>query len=333
MKRNVKYLIGSLFLSLLITACSHPTLPGDSSLTDNDLLVTRVDLDATEVTLDIGDTKQLNYLITYKDDQPVEVTKTWRSSVTRVATVDENGLVTAKASGTTFITFMAGIRAAGCKIIVAGGEEEPVTPVQPDDGFTITLSSTYETLEEGQSFTLTATLNQEKEVTWKTSDSTVASLSATSGLSITVSAGVAGKSTVSAEATSEAGNVHKVDCIVTVNESGGGGDDDKDVTIYFFLDYNNIDEDDETGQKLIKSFPWYSDKPISESGLVPADPTGLCPDPAFPYFIGWSAHTLIDTKDDLWNISTDTVIDRAGNTDYLYLYGIWSDVTKEAFTK
>lgn len=335
MKTNVKYLISALFLSLLVTSCNKVQLPGDDTLTDNDLKVTSVVLDAPDVTLDIGQSVTLTPTIFYKDDVAVEVTKTWRSSVTRVAEVDQEGKVTAKASGTTFITFMAGIRAAGCKVTVAGGEEEnPDTPTpQPEDGFSITLSSNYESLEQGQSFNLTATLSEEAEVSWKTSDSTIAALSAETGLTVTINAGVAGKATISAEATSPAGNKHTVNCIVNVKESGGGEDDDKDVTIYFFLDFNNIDEDDETGTKLIKKFDWYSDKPISEAGaLVPADPTS-CPDPAFPNFIGWSDHTLIDTKNDLWNLTTDTVIERAGNTDYLYLYGIWSDVTKEAFTK
>ena len=334
MKKNIKYLIGSLFLSLLITSCAKANLPIDDGLTENDLLVTSVELDIPDATIDIGQSFKLTPTIFYKNDTEVSVTKMWRSSVSRVASVDQEGNVTAKASGTTFITFMAGVRAAGCKVTVTGGEEEtPDTPTpQPDDGFTITLSSNYESLDEGAHFELSAVLSEEKEVTWSTSDSSIASISASTGLSVTVTAGTAGKATISAEATSGEGNKHVANCIVNVKESGGGEDEDKDVTIYFFLDFNNIDEDDETHTKLIKKFDWYSDKPLSESGEIPADPT-VCPDPAFPNFIGWSDHTLIDTKNDLWNLTTDTVAVRAGSTDYLYLYGIWSDVTKENFVK
>ena len=105
-------------------------------------------------------------------------------------------------------------------------------------------------------------------------------------------------------------------------------DEDKQCTVYFFIDYNNIDENDKTGTKLLAKFKWYGDRPISESGLVPANPTQAM-DPAFPYFIGWSNHTIIDTKDDLWDINNDVI----GNGYYFYLYGIWSDVSGGEFVR
>ena len=105
-------------------------------------------------------------------------------------------------------------------------------------------------------------------------------------------------------------------------------DDGKECTVYFFIDYNNIDENDKTGTKLLAKFKWYGDRPISESGLVPSNPTQAM-DPAFPYFIGWSNHTIIDTKDDLWNMTSDVI----GNGYYFYLYGIWSDVSVGEFTR
>ena len=112
-------------------------------------------------------------------------------------------------------------------------------------------------------------------------------------------------------------------------EPGDDEDEDlKECTVYFFIDYNNIDENDTTGTKLLAKFNWYGDKPLSESGLVPANPKESM-DPAFPYFIGWSNHTIIDTKADLWDINNDVI----GNGYYFYLYGIWSDVSSGEFVK
>ena len=109
---------------------------------------------------------------------------------------------------------------------------------------------------------------------------------------------------------------------------GEDDDEDKQCTVYFFIDYNNIDENDKTGTKLLAKFKWYGDRPISESGLVPANPTTPM-DPAFPYFIGWSNHTIVDTKDDLWDINNSVI----GNGYYFYLYGIWSDVSGGEFVR
>ena len=103
--------------------------------------------------------------------------------------------------------------------------------------------------------------------------------------------------------------------------SEGEEEKDYDCEIFFFIDYNNIDENDETGTKLIRHFEWYTDKPLALSGKVPQNPTHPL-DPAFPYFVGWSSHTIIDSLDDLWKMDTDVV----GSAHFLYLYGIWSDV-------
>ncbi len=105
-------------------------------------------------------------------------------------------------------------------------------------------------------------------------------------------------------------------------------DEEKQCTVYFFIDYNNIDENDTTHTKLLAKFKWYGDRPISEAEEVPANPTTPL-DPAFPYFVGWSNHTIVDTKDDLWDLSSDLI----GNGYYFYLYGIWSDVSQGEFIK
>ena len=229
----------------------------------------------------------------------------------------------------------------------------------------VELDETYKVLEVGDSFQLTATVKMKEgkeeahiDVEWRSSNPRVADVNK-DGL---VTALTPGSATISYLA-----GYKMASCSVYVpgsGESGGGGviptpsptpggggeegggevtptptpdptvdpmddeDEDKQCTVYFFIDYNNIDEKDETGTKLLAKFKWYGDRPISESGLVPSNPTQSM-DPAFPYFIGWSNHTIIDTKDDLWNINSDVI----GNGYYFYLYGIWSDVSAGEFVK
>ena len=224
----------------------------------------------------------------------------------------------------------------------------------------VTLDETYKVLEVGESFQLTAEVSLKEgkeqaayEVEWRSSNSFVADVNK-DGLVTAISPGTA---TISYLA-----GYKMASCTVYVPSDGEGGggisptpepgpgptpepgpgptpepgpdpeidpeDEDKNCTVYFFIDYNNIDEKDETGKKLLTKFKWYGDRPISESGLVPANPTQSM-DPAFPYFIGWSNHTIIDTKDDLWDIEHDVI----GNGYYFYLYGIWSDVSSGEFIK
>lgn len=58
--------------------------------------------------------------------------------------------------------------------------------------------------------------------------------------------------------------------------------------------------------------------------LTPPDTTptyAMATDPAFPNFLGWSSHTIIDSEEDLWDFETDMIL--SGERTYLYLYGIW----------
>lgn len=224
----------------------------------------------------------------------------------------------------------------------------------------VELDETYKVLEIGDSFQLTATVKTKEgeedakvDVEWRSSNPQVADVNQ-DGLVTAISQGTV---TISYLAGYKMGT-----CTVYVpgdGETGGGGvtptptpsptptptptpdpdpedpvdpgeeeDEDKQCTVYFFIDYNNIDENDTTKTKLLAKFKWYGDRPISESGLVPANPTTPM-DPAFPYFIGWSNHTIIDTKADLWDLENGVI----GNGYYFYLYGIWSDVSGGEFVK
>jgi uncharacterized protein YjdB len=223
----------------------------------------------------------------------------WDSSNPAVATID-NGLITALSEGTSIITATYNSQTAKCTVTVS---EDVVVE------FSIRLDRSSAEVLEGGSTTLKAITSEEAEVSWTSSDSTIATVN--NGVVTGVKAG-------SAVITATA-NGKSATCNVTVNE---GDDEDKCVLVRFYRDCNNVDPNDP--DKMLAEFMWYQNVPLKTSTDVPANPT-LKPyqDQAFPYFIGWSTHTLIDSKDDLWNMDTDCV---DGTVYTLTLYGIWLDV-------
>ena len=260
-----------------------------------------ISLDVTEATINIGEQIQLT---AYASLESAEIA--WASSDTSVANVDANGLVSGISIGQADIGASALGVSASCH----------VTVLDSGDVF-IRLNAANVDLASGDTYQLTAILKEEAPVTWKSSDETLATVSNT-GL-VTAKDDVEGTVTITATA-----NNQSAFCVFNIVND----DDVYDVTISFFVDYNNIDTTDTTGTKLLAKFRWYNDQPLSGSGKVPANPTTAM-DPAFPYFIGWSSHTIIDSKADLWDMEKDVT----GNTPYMYLYGIWSDVPAGEFTK
>ena len=133
--------------------------------------VTKVELNKTSLTLNVGDEETLIPTIT--PDNATDKSVTWESSDTNIATVDTNGVVTAVAPGTATITVTT----------VDGGYKDtcPVTvtaaPV-PVTGVSLNKDST--SLTVGGTETLTATVKPEdatnKAVTWTSSNSTVATV-------------------------------------------------------------------------------------------------------------------------------------------------------------
>lgn len=252
------------------------------------------EINKSTVSLKPGSTTQLSATL-----DGSEVRATWLSTNVGVATVNENGLITAISKGTSIVTATYEGKKASCVVTVSEEAQEE---------FTIALSSTSLSMTVGSSETLVATTNKPADVIWTSSNESVA----------TVKGGVvSAKKVGSAVITAVANNI-SASCTVAVKEVT---DEDKDVTIYFFLDYNNVDEEDTTGTKLLAKFNWYQNVPLASCPDVPKNPTTPS-DPAFPYFVGWSNHTIIDSKDDLWDMEKDIV----GSSYHLYLYGIWSDV-------
>jgi hypothetical protein len=102
-----------LSLSMMFTSCEGALddvfgewdKPAPSTVTPTSVAVTGISIAPTTLALKIGETGQLT--ATVAPDNATDKTITWSSDNTTAATVDENGLVTAKAEGTATITAAA----------------------------------------------------------------------------------------------------------------------------------------------------------------------------------------------------------------------------------
>ena len=142
------------------------------SVTVNPISVTGVSLDQTSLTLTEGDTKTLT--ATVSPSNATDKSVTWSSSNTSVATVSSSGLVTAKSAGSATITVTTkdGSKTATCKVTVKS-KSVPVTG--------ITLNKTTMSLAVGDSEYLYATVTPsnatDKTVSWKSSNTSIATVS------------------------------------------------------------------------------------------------------------------------------------------------------------
>ena len=141
------------------------------TVTEKIIPVTSVTLDKDKLELDKGTTAQLKATVlpenaTYKN-------VTWRSSNESIATVDQNGKVTAKSAGTATVTVTTedGGYMAICKVTVT----EKIIPVT-----SVSLDNDRLNLIEGEAAQLKATVLPEnatnKNVTWKSSTESIATV-------------------------------------------------------------------------------------------------------------------------------------------------------------
>lgn len=175
------------------------------------VLVTSVTLSETSATLIVGDTFQLEATVSPED--ATDTSLTWTSSKPSVATVDANGLVTAVAEGKVTITAKANDgsgKKATCTITV----EKAVVLVGE-----IVLDQTVAELEVGKTLQLTASVlpadADDATVTWRSSDETLATVSA-SGL---VEALAVGEVVITATANDESGV--SASCTITIKPDSG----------------------------------------------------------------------------------------------------------------
>ena len=130
---------------------------------------TGISLDQSEMELAKGETSDPLTVIFEPEDTDDSREVTWSSDNEAVATVDENGAVTAVAGGSATITATVGEFTAECE----------VTVVSPLESITLTADRTTDDLEAGDTVNLTVGYNPEdttddKAVTWSSSDEDVA---------------------------------------------------------------------------------------------------------------------------------------------------------------
>lgn len=140
------------------------------------IAVSKVELNKIELTLDEG--KEEKLVVTVKPDDATDKSIVWESSNTAVATVDQEGLVTAVGEGKATITVKTndGGFSASCEVTV----KKKVIAVTG-----VKLSAASMTLREGDKGTLTATVEPanatNKNVKWWTSDLDIVSVGSTLG--------------------------------------------------------------------------------------------------------------------------------------------------------
>ena len=141
-----------------------------------DIKITSVALDKTSMSIDVGDSFQLNTSITPTTASNIGLT--WSTDDSSVATVDENGKVTAVGAGTTVITATAqdgSNKSASCTVTVN------IIPVQ---SIAITymdsVIDTHMANSIGDSYEFSTNIYPSnasiKEVTWSSSDTNVATV-------------------------------------------------------------------------------------------------------------------------------------------------------------
>ena len=162
---------------------------------------TSVSLNKTSLTLDVGKSYTLTKTVSPSN---AATSYTWSSSNTSVATVDENGKVTAKQVGTATITVTtANGKTASCNVTVQAVQAVPTS---------VSLNKTSLTLDVSKSYTLAKTVSPSNAVTsytWSSSNTSVATVDSNGK----VTAKKAGTATI----TVKTSNGKTATCKVTVN--------------------------------------------------------------------------------------------------------------------
>ena len=142
------------------------------TVSETSVAVTGVTLNKTELILDTGGSETLTATVAPADATNQKVT--WKSDKPEIATVDDNGKVTAVKAGTATVTVTTrdGGKTATCRVTVSDREIK-VTEI------TLAALAIY----VGESKAITATVKPDdatnKELTWTSSDETVATVDAT----------------------------------------------------------------------------------------------------------------------------------------------------------
>ena len=176
------------------------TLECNVTVNAPDIPVTGIILNKTEITLEKGQIETITATIT--PENATNKKFNWGSDNAEVIKLvsSENGVLTIEAlsegEATITATTEDGEHTAKCKVTVKGSEAE-----EPG----IKLDKTSETIASAETLDITALMTgTEQNINWKTSNSVIATVSATTGNTIKVTGKKAGKATITA--TTEDGN-------------------------------------------------------------------------------------------------------------------------------
>ena len=174
-------------MAFSVTACGDKGNTSSGASGSNSSQSVSIAFAKTEISLLVGATETLS--LTGAENQVV----TYSSTDESVATVDTNGIVTAKSEGIAFIVAKIGEKEASCKVVVT----EPAV-----ERYSIQLNTTSVAIIQGVEYTLDATvyLNGEetsKDVAWSNSGDNVGTFIA-DGNALTLKSNAAGIATVTA---------------------------------------------------------------------------------------------------------------------------------------
>ena len=138
-----------------------------------------------------------------------EAVLSWSSSDIEIATVDNEGLVTAVSEGEATITVSdGGDISAECTVTVTPAGEEPTPDPEPVPVESVTLNETDIELTRGDTFTLEASVLPEnadyENIEWSSSDTGIATVNQDG----TVTAVAVGEATIKAEAGGKSAECH-----------------------------------------------------------------------------------------------------------------------------
>jgi trimeric autotransporter adhesin len=186
--------------SVVATATSEGK-SGTATVTVTPAPVKSVTVAPAGPSVDVGKTQQFSATVVDVTNTTVNRPVAWSSSNTQVATIDaSSGLATVRAPGTTTITATSGG--------VSGSTTLTALPVVTS----VSVAPSSPSIVQNAGTILTATVKDRdgnpitgQTITWTTSDANIASLSATSGQSVTVTGGLAGEATITATSSGKSG--------------------------------------------------------------------------------------------------------------------------------
>lgn len=232
-------------------------------------LAESITLDKTAIEIYVGD-EPVTLTATVLPETTTDKSVTWISSKTSVATVDDEGSITAVANGTAIITATAkdgSGKSATCAVTVKTHVES------------VSLDKTEITLLKGKSSSLTATIlpstASNKSLTWTSSDTKVATVSGT-GSSVTVNGISLGNAIITAASVD--GEITAL-CNVAVNQYVQSISLDKtSLTIYVGDEPVTITATVLPEENTLKSVTWTSSKTsvatVDEGGSITAVANG-----------------------------------------------------------